>query len=718
MLDRLFQPASVAVIGASNDPRKWGYIVTKRILDGGFPGRIYPVNPKGGQVLGLQCYPSVRDVEGPVDLAVIGIRNTFVPGAVRDCVQKGVRAIIINTAGFGETGPEGQRLEREVVELARQGGARVVGPNCLGVWSARARLNTTIIPDIIPGNIGVLSQSGNMGIMLFELAASRGLGFSVYVGVGNQADLQFHEYLEYLGDDDTTRVIVLYVEGFGTGREFLHVASRVSQKKPIVALKAGRSQSGRKSAASHTGSLATSDRVCDAALREAGIVRVQRADELFPVVEALLKAPLPSGNRVAFVTDGGAFAVLTADAAEDHGLRLSEYSPHTKAKLREVLPPHASPENNPLDTAGGMDDHPYLFAECADALLGDEQVDALMFVGLLGGYDRLFWPGHAGEEVKTAEEVCRLAARHGKPVLIQTVYSDPGNHCVRVFREAGIPVYFSLEHAVAAMSGLIRYAEFRGAARAAGLLRPSSGARRQRVEEVLRRARAEQRAVLLEPEASDVLLSYGVPFPRFGVARSTEEAVELARMLGYPVVMKIVSPDVVHKSEVGGVRLDLRTEEEVRAAFSEIVSLSHRRGVRTEGVMIAQYVRGGVEVVVGLTRDPTFGPVVMFGLGGVFVEALQDVAFRVAPVDRSEARAMIEEVRGYTVLAGFRGLGPRDVDSLADLIVAVGDAGMENAEIASIDLNPVLVLEQGVLAVDSRVILETNPAGRYELDDN
>lgn len=714
LLESILNPKSIAIFGSSNDEKKWGYVVTKRLLEGGYRGQIFPINPKGGEILGIDVNKNINQVNSAIDLAVIGIRTDLVEKAVEDCIQKGVKGILIVTAGFGETGSKGHEVEKHLVQLANENNVRIVGPNCFGIVDTKNNVNASVLPagEVKEGSIAALAQSGSLAVMLYEYAAECGLGLRSYIGVGNQADIQFHEWIDYFSQDQDTKLIVCYIEGLKQGRMFLESIRKAIRLKPIIVLKSGRSERGMKSAASHTGSIAGSDKIHEAAFEQAGGIRLHRSDEVFPVAEALLKAPLPQGNKIAIVTDGGGYAVLASDVAAEYNLGLAELSLDVVEKLRMILPPHANAHSNPVDTVGGMDYDQMMFAECSEVLLQDPEIAGLIFVGTLGGYDRLFWEGHRPQEIATAEAVCALVKKYNKPIIIQSVYSARSNHCMEVFYKNDVPVYSSLENAVQAMKCLTIYSENRKKQHSTSFI--NSNTIRKPIKELdgFSRASREKRFILMEHESRELLKAYSVDDIQYEVARTSNDAIAVSDKIGFPVAMKVLSPSIIHKSDFGTVHLNIRTKEEVCESFNSILNEMEKNNIKDfKGVIIEEYKTNGIEVIVGLSSDPQFGPVVMFGLGGVFVEAIKDVVFRVAPITENDAIEMIQGISGYALLAGYRSYAPRDISSLAQLLVKVGQIGMENQEIESLDLNPVLSFESGYAVLDARVVLKKTNSG-------
>jgi len=704
-LDFIFNPHSVAVVGATDNPLKWGNWITKSLIESAWKGKVYPINAKGGTVCGNYAYRKISDVDEPVDLVLVGIPAKFVPDTVRQCVEKKVKGIVIITSGFGETGKEGKGLERELVEMARKGGTRIVGPNCAGIYNSSAGLNASIV-SFLKGPITLISQSGNFGLNLSFFAKKRGLGFSKWISFGNQADILFHEFLDYVKDDIDTKVILVYMEGLKNGRDFLKVAIETTKSKPMIILKIGSSSAGARSSISHTGALAGSNNVYDAAFKQAGIIRVNNSYELLDVGEAFSKCPLPKGNRIAILSDGGGDATMAADAAERGDLEVPLLSEETRRKLREVIPTGAVHSlNNPVDFASEAD--LWCFAKCSEVLLQDPNIDGVIICGGFGSYKDAF-PGFESVEEEISPVISQLQKKYGKPIILESNFFVERPKSLEILSEQGVPVYGNVEIATKSMSCLVTYSKYLAQSKGereeplcSSLDRPNL------VDRVIEEVRSAGRINLMESEARAILREFSLPNSDFGTAKSTNEAVQIAEEIGYPVVMKILSPEIIHKSDAGGVKLNLKNDFEVRNAFAEITNnaITYNRTAEIHGVIIEPMEKKGIEVVIGMIKDPTFGPTVMFGLGGIFVEILKDVSFRVAPITKTDAREMIEQIKGFPILGGMRGQKPSDIDALVDIILKLSAFGLEVPDVSEVDLNPVLALPEGASIVDARIIL-------------
>jgi acetyl coenzyme A synthetase (ADP forming)-like protein len=695
MLEAFFHPSSIAVIGASRDPEKLGYAVLSNLVEGGFKGALYPVNPKAGEILGLEAYSSVLSVSGPIDLAVIVIPYKFVPAVLDECGQKGVPAAVVISAGFREAGREGLERERELIEIARRHSIRLIGPNCLGVIDTHTPLNATFAAGMPPGGpIAFMSQSGALGTAVLDLAMAGRIGFSRFVSLGNKADVNEVDLLQAWVDDPESRVILIYVEGLPDGQKFLEVARQVTQKKPVVAIKSGITSAGSRAVSSHTGSLAGSEAAYRAAFRQAGVIRADSMSLLFDYSRAFAYQSLPAGDRIAIVTNAGGPGILATDALERSGLQLARFKPETIEELMAGLPGAASAAN-PVDVLGdALADR---YEHGIELVLGDPAVDGLIVI---------VTPQAMTQIEDTAHAVGRMAAGSEKPVLgcfMGEARIDAG---VQVLRQYGVPNYAFPEQAAAALAAMVAYRE----ARARPIYAPAHfDVDAEAARSVFDRARAEGRVSIGESEARAILEAYGFPVPPSRLVKTAEEAVEAAEEMGYPIVLKIASPDILHKTDVGGVRLNLNSPTDVRDAFDLIVYRATRYvpGARVWGCLAQKMMPPGREVLIGMSRDPQFGPLVAFGLGGVYVEALKDVVFRIAPFSREEAAQMIREIRSYPLLEGVRGEPPADHEAMVDALCRVGQLVTDFPEIVELDVNPLMVFEEGrgAVALDMRLVL-------------
>jgi len=704
-LQHFFTPSSVAVVGASTKPGKVGYRVLESLVRGagGAAGsapscnrRIYPVNPHAPEILGLRCYPTVLAIEEPVDLAVVVVPAPAVLEVVKQCGDKGIDSAIVISAGFKESGPEGVERERQLADQARAQGTRVVGPNCLGIIATSSGLNASFAP-VFPnrGNIALMSQSGALATAVIDWSVQHNIGFSKFVSFGNGVDVGVVDLLRAWEDDPETSVIVAYVEGLPNGPEFMEVTRQVSYKKPVIMVKSGSTQAGARAVSSHTGSLAGSEQAYTAAFLQSGVIRAHSVEELFDFAVAFAYQGPPKGRQVAVLTNAGGPGIMATDALERAGLRLASIDPATVAQLRGCLP-EASNFYNPIDVLGDADAERYNSA--ADAVLRDPDVQAVV---------ALLTPQAVTEPKQTAEGLAQLATASDKPVLASFMGGEAMREAIEILTANRVPNYPYPERAVEALAAMASYREW--------LEEPQDEIPRlstdiAAVEAVFARARGEGRVNLGEMEAQEVLRAYGFNTPASKLARTAEEAAQFGEAIGFPVVMKIVSPDILHKSDIGGVRVGVQDAQQAQDTF-ELMMLRARRfmpNADLRGVSVQELVRGGKEVIIGSSRDPQFGPLVMFGLGGIYVEVLKDVSFRVAPFGPRQARKMIEEIRSAALLWGTRGERPSDIDAIVTCLLAVSQLVSDHPDIVELDINPLKVGEPGAgaVAVDARITIQ------------
>ncbi|MEG3620021.1 acetate--CoA ligase family protein [Magnetovibrio sp. PR-2] len=703
-------PKSIAIIGASKDPTKRGYQAIRYLIADKFPGGIYPIHPREPEILGIPAYASVTDVQDTIDIALVCTQAKTLPSIVEDLGKKGVKGAIILAGGFGEMGPEGEALERETLDKAKAYSIRLIGPNTSGIFNLHAAMNLVGMPDVRAGGIGIVSQSGNMALSIVTEASSRGyLGFSTYVGVGNQADVHFHEYLSYMGQDPDTFVPVLYVEGFKEGRAFLDVARDVTQHKPVVLYKSGRTSVGQESAKSHTGALAGSYEMTVDLMRQAGVTVARQSDHVVPVAEALRLLPPAASNRVAVLADGGGHATIAADSLTENGIELPRLSADTTQKLSELLPPAASLAN-PVDVAGGTDTNPGLFADCAQLSLEDPNVDALLIVGLFGGYKLRFAESLGHIENETAIRLSALVRRYNKPILLQSLYTFVQPDALKTLRGAGVPVQESIEIASSCMTALVHYghAKRRNAEHPPIIVTEKP----EGADNIVKTCRDEERLSLFEYEAIELLKAYGVQMENFQFVSTKDDLDAAYDVIGdMPKVMKVVSKDILHKTEAGGVRLALRDKVSVHKAFDQIMgsALAYDPGADIKGVLLGPMAEPGVEVIIGMMCDPVYGPVMMFGIGGTLVEVLRDVSFRAIPLSPADAEEMLAEIKSGAILEGVRGAPPIDKEAIVDVMMKVSALVQAHPEIVELDLNPIFAHQVGCTVVDARVILSEEP---------
>jgi len=707
-LDRVFNPRSVAVIGASEVPGKASERRTRSLIEGGYKGDVYLINPKRSELFGRKAYPSISEIGAEVDLVMIVVAPRFLTAAVADSVSMGAKGIIIITAGLGESGEEGKKIEAEILAEAAKTGTFVIGPNCSGMFSAPADMNLLGVPRIQRGPISVLAQSGNVIDSLTHYARMRGLGFSKIISVGNAIGVKFHEYIDYLKDDPDTAVIMTYLEGIKNGNDLVRVARDTAKKKPIVALKVGRSAAGARAAASHTGSLAGDEVIVDAAFRQAGIVRVSNVDELFDMAAAFAGCPLPKGKRVAILSEGGGDNSIAADNAERYGMEVPVLSTETQERMKPFLL-EGMPAGNPIDYGGTAEENPHMITECVKVCMEDELVDGILITGFFGGFKDIIAPHVAELEEQASTDMAALVEQHKKPLIVHTSFAREPIKSLEILKSAGVPVIESSERAAQCLSALMHFSVNRQ--KISKIRIPFAEPQQPPViTELFKKLRQENRLNLLETESRAVLTEYDVALPEAALATTAQQARDAAAKMAYPVAIKVVSPDIIHKSDAGGIKLNLKDAAEVEKAFGDIMVNGEKATTkeRITGTLISPMAGPGQECIIGMIRDPQFGPVIMFGLGGIFVEVLKDVSFRVAPLAQEDIDEMIEEIKGYKVLTGIRGEKAKDVDALKHIIAKLSRIAIDNPEIAEIDLNPVIVHEQGASIVDSRIILGSN----------
>jgi len=694
MLESLLCPKTVAVIGASRTPGKVGHDIVANLQNGGFAGRIVPVNPSAGEILGLTCYDDLKNFGDTIDLSVIAVPTRSVRAAVESSIQAGAKSIVVITAGFKEVGPEGAELEKEIAQLCTSRGVRLLGPNCLGLINTHHSMNASFakhMPRL--GEISVISQSGALAAAILDWAAARHLGLAKLISIGNKADLSEIDFLSALARDEQTKVIVGYLESIVSGDEFIKVAEAAASVKPVVILKAGTTAAGVKAASSHTGSLAGADIAYGAAFRRSGVIRAETFEALFDYATALAMQPLPKGDRVAIITNAGGPGIMAADAVEHSGMKVATLDSFTATALKKKLPAAAS-VGNPIDVLGDAD--PDRYATAVNAALEDDSVDAIIVI---------LTPQAMTRPAETARAIA-ACVRGTKPVLAAFM----GGQDVMPGREelvaSNLPDYTSPERAVAALRAMCDYTAWRARPPRIVARFPVN---RRRVERVIARHVKAGQSQIREVEAKEILRAYDFNVPPGQVATTVEEAVEVATKVGYPVAMKIISPDIVHKSDVGGVRLHLSNAEAVQDAFDLMMLRIRRRApeARLEGVYVEKMAPHGREVIIGMTRDPQFGPMLMFGLGGIFVEVMKDVTFHLAPITADEAMQMLLGTRSYALLKGARGQTGVDLTAIANGLQRISQLVTDFPHIAELDINPFIVGELGTepVVADARMTL-------------
>lgn len=703
----IFSPRSVAVIGASRDPGSIGYRVFRNLIVNRFNGPVYPVNPRAEVVSSVLAYKSILDVPGHVDLAIIAVPRDQVMPVVDECGRKGVRALVVLTAGFAETGPDGRRLQQELVRQVHGYGMRLVGPNCLGLLNTDPgiSLNASFSPVFPPaGNVAMSSQSGALGLAILEYAQELGLGLSAFISVGNKADVSGNDLIQYFEEDPNTDLILLYLESFGNPRRFARLARRVARKKPILAVKAGRTGAGRRAAGSHTAALAASDVAVDALFQQAGVIRADKLEDMFDIAAFLANQPLPPGPRVGIVTNAGGPAILCADACEAGGLLVPDLSADTKQRLASFLPPAAS-LSNPVDMIASADAHHY--RQAVETVLLDPGIDALVVIFIPAG---LADSERVAAAIQEAVTRARERGARDKPVLA-CFMGARGLRSPLSNGQVSIPSYRFPESAALALSKSWRYAEWRR--QPLGVIPRLDRYDPDTARGLCRAVQGRGGGWLGYEEIQALLSAAGLPILQGKLTRSPEEAVAAAEEMGYPVVAKMSSRTMVHKTEFDGVRLHLTGPDEVKRAFDQVTEGVRRAGRLDEldGVLIQPMVTEGVEVMVGVTDDDLFGPLIAFGLGGIHVEVLEDISFRITPLTDLDAAQMISDIKGRKLLEGYRGHAPADMAALQDILLRTSQLVLDVPEIVELDFNPIKALEpgRGCVILDARIRVAASP---------
>jgi len=696
MLDFIFKPNSIAVIGASEDEKKIGHVVFRNLVKQGFEGKVYPVNPKREEILGIKCYPSVKDLPEKIDLAIIVIPAKGVPSVIKDCAEAGVKGLIVITAGFREIGGEGIKLEQEIVELVKKYGIRMVGPNCLGVINTINKMNATFASELPPcGRVSFFSQSGALGVALIDWAIENNFGFGKFVSLGNKADLNETDFLEYFGEDPETDIILGYIEDIKDGKRFLEVAKKVSKIKPVIIIKAGTTEAGAKAASSHTGALAGFDRAFSEAFKKAGIIRVNSIKELFETAEIFKLNKIPKGDRLLVITNAGGPGIIAADTADKLGIKLDPMSEESIEAIIDKLPPTAS-LYNPIDIIGDATSERYKVV--LEQAIKDRYVDGICVI---------LTPQAVTDVENVATEIVRISQNTEKPVFACFIGGKKVSSAIKILKSQQIPCYSDPSVAISSYKKLIDFSIIKNKKEPEIPKIEISLENKEKVRLILEILENAGVSSVGEENATEILSLYGFNFPKKALAKTPEEAVEIAEKIGYPVVLKVSSPNILHKTDVGGVKLNLKNAEEVYNAFVDI-TINVKRfmpNAYIKGVMVYEMITGGKEVILGVSYDTTFGHMLMFGLGGIYVEVLKDVSFRIAPLTKEEAYEMIEEIKGAKILEGVRGEPPYDKENIVDKILRLSQLVTDFPIIKEIDINPYVVKHQGGVALDARMII-------------
>ncbi|WP_028845602.1 acetate--CoA ligase alpha subunit [Thermodesulfovibrio thiophilus] len=695
MIDFIFNPSSIAVIGASAEEKKVGYAILKNLING-YKGKIYPVNPGRTEIFSLPCYPSVSAIPDKVDLAIIVIPAKAVKESLKDCAQAGVKGVIVITAGFKEVGGDGVTREGEIVEIVRSSGMKMVGPNCLGVINTTNKMNASFAPDLPPdGRVALFSQSGALGVAIIDWAVENNFGFSKFVSFGNKADLNEIDFLEYFAKDPDTDVIIGYIEDVIDGKKFLQIAREVTKVKPVILIKSGATVAGARAASSHTGALAGSDRAFTEAFRKTGIIRVSSIQELFETAEMFISKRNPKGRRLLIITNAGGPGIIAADTADKMGIKLDPMTRNSIDAIAEKLPSTVS-LYNPVDIIGDATSERYQIV--LDQALKDEVVEGVCVI---------LTPQAVTDVDNIADVIVNSSQNTDKPVFATFIGGKRVKNAITKLKNMRIPCFSDPSIAINAYRRLIDFVEMNNKKMSDGSPIKMPEENIKKVAEILQKLQTQGISEIGGEEAMQILSLYGFSFPERALAKTPMEAVAIAERIGYPVVMKVSSPHILHKTDVGGVKINLNNEKAVYNAFVEITTNVKRfmPDAYIEGVMIYEMVSGGKEVILGVSYDRSFGHMIMFGLGGIYVEVLKDVSFRIVPVSEEEAVEMINETKGSRILDGVRGEKPYDKADIASCIRKLSALVQDFPIIKEIDINPYMVFNNGGIGLDARIII-------------
>jgi acetyl coenzyme A synthetase (ADP forming)-like protein len=693
-LKSFFNPQSVAIVGASRQKGKVGYEILTNMIAAGYKGKIFPINPNTDSIEGLPCYPDLASIGQVPELVIIIVPAKIVPGVLQQCARVKVKSVVIITAGFKEVGKEGKQLEDQVIQIAKQAGIRIIGPNCLGVIAPANKLNASFGGELpAEGAIGYVSQSGALLAAILDMANAQGIGFSKLVSIGNKADVDELDVIKAFGEDTDTRVISGYLESISNGNDFVRQAERISQKKPILLIKSGASEAGAKAASSHTGSLAGGEVAYESAFARAGIIRCNSIKQQFDFAQAFAFQPLPAGPSVAVITNAGGPGIMAADAIEEKKLTFAKLSEETIKRLAANLPP-ASNLYNPIDILGDALADRYEFA--LDVVLEDPNVDTVLV---------LLTPQAMTEAAATAKAIVKIAHKNpAKPILACFLGARKIEEGTKILRDGVIPCYDSLESTVATVKMMADYVRWRNRPKRVVKLFPVN---RRKVENIIERHLRRGDREMGETDSKEILEAYGFKTPQGSIANTPEQAVNIAEQIGYPVVLKIWSSEIVHKSDVGGVKLGLNSAEQVKDAFDLMMYRIPKKqpDANILGVLVEKMYRLGKEVILGMNRDPHFGPLMMFGMGGIMVEVMKDVSFYLAPLTAEEAKQMLINTKTYQILKGVRGQEGVDIDAIAEGLQRLSQLVTEFPQIQEMDINPYMVGPPGTtpIAVDARM---------------
>ncbi|HHT9113012.1 MAG TPA: acetate--CoA ligase alpha subunit [Candidatus Wunengus sp. YC65] len=695
MLEHFFSPQTVAVVGASREEGKVGHDLFKNLVNHGYKGKIYPVNPHADNILGIKTYPALKEITDKVDLAVIVVPAPYVGKTVDECIEKGIDSIIVISAGFKESGIDGAARERELYQKIKQHSIRMLGPNCLGLIDTQSALNASFAADMpAPGNIAFFSQSGALCTSILDWAVNECIGFSKFISMGNKTDIDEVALIKAIENDASTKIVLVYLEGVKNGTEFIGTAKEMTKKKPMIVVKSGGTTAGAKAASSHTGTLAGSENAFDAAFKQSGILRAKTIEELFDYARIFSFQQLPRGPHIALITNAGGPGIIAADAVERSKLKMASFSKDTIDTLRSFLPAMAN-VYNPVDVLGDAKADRYKFV--IEKVVQDPNVDAVLII---------LTPQAMTEIEKTAEVITEISNRTDKPIVTSFMGGKRIENSLKIMCQRKVPNYSFPERAVTAIEAMYKYTLWQK--------RPATKAKifdvqKENVASFLEKMKQTGRQHLNEEEARQVISAYGFRIPKSILAATEPAAVKAAEEIGYPVVIKISSPDILHKSDFGGVRVGIKNETEVRNCFCEITQKARRLmpDADIKGVLVQQMITGGKEVILGMSRDSQFGPLLMFGLGGIYIEILKDVSFRIAPIGLNEAEEMILEIRSFPLLKGARGERPVDINTVVDNILRLSQLVTDFPEIIEMDINPLIVFPEGggTMALDARITI-------------
>jgi acetyltransferase len=699
VIDSLFYQQSIAVIGASKDPSKVGHSILNNIKRFSYSGKIFPVNPKSDEILGYKTYQSILDIKSDVELAIIAIPAPFVPQSIRECITKGVKSAVIISAGFKEAGSEGILLEEEIKSLVKNSSIRILGPNCLGAINTSNNLNATFAAGMLPkGRLAFFSQSGALGIAILDWAIGKKVGFSKFISLGNKADLNETDFIDYFIKDPETDIILGYIEDVVDGKRFLEIAKKATKIKPVILVKSGGTRAGARAASSHTGALAGSENAFNAAFKQVGIIRASGIEDLFETAMAFSSNKLPSGNNLLIITNAGGPGIIAADTAENLGINLPSLSKETLSKLTPLLPKNAS-LYNPVDIIGDATSDRY--AAVLENTLNDPVIDGFLII---------LTPQSMINVEETAGVVIDTSKKTQRPLITSFMGEERVRSSVERLKASSVTNFSYPEPAVGAFKKLFDY--YQWSKKETGYPTKIS-VNRDAVDSIIQNAIKHNVFQFAEDSSREILSHYGFNFPEKCLSRTPMQAASDASKIGFPVVMKISSPDILHKTDIGGVKLGIRSIHEAKEAFTEI-TLNAKRFMPSafiHGVTVSKMVSKGKEVILGITFDRTFGHMIMFGLGGIYVEILKDVSFRIVPLTMSDAREMIEEIRTLPLLKGARGEKPVDLDSIVDCIVRLSALASDFPIIQELDINPLVVFEKGATSLDARIIISQENKG-------